>query len=48
MTTFRKLLRAKSESVGDDGFSPLWCGQNATGGVALPASELTRVLAGVH
>src|SRR6185437_9058113 len=24
-------LRAKAESGGDSGFSPLWCGQNAAG-----------------
>ena len=41
-------LRAKAESQGNDGFSPLWCGQNATGCVELPAGELTRMLAGVH
>jgi nitronate monooxygenase len=40
-------LRAKAESQGDDGFSPLWCGQNATGCAELPAGELTRMLAGV-
>jgi nitronate monooxygenase len=41
-------LRAKAESLDDNGFSPLWCGQNATGCAELPAAELTRVLAGVH
>jgi nitronate monooxygenase len=40
-------LRAKAESLGDCGFSPLWCGQNATGCVELPAAQLTRALAGV-
>jgi nitronate monooxygenase len=39
-------LRAKAESLGDDGFSPLWCGQNATGCAEIPAAELTRALAG--
>jgi nitronate monooxygenase len=38
-------LRAKAESLGDDGFSPLWCGQNASGCAELPAAEVTRVLA---
>jgi nitronate monooxygenase len=38
-------LRAKAESLGDDGFSPLWCGQNASGCVELPAAEVTRMLA---
>jgi nitronate monooxygenase len=41
-------LRAKAESLGDNGFSPLWCGQNATGCAELPAAELTRALAGVR
>jgi nitronate monooxygenase len=39
-------LRARAESRGDDGFSPLWCGQNATGCSEIPAGELTRALAG--
>jgi nitronate monooxygenase len=39
-------LRAKAESLGDSGFSPLWCGQNATGCAEIPAAELTRQLAG--
>jgi nitronate monooxygenase len=37
-------LRAKSESHGDGGFSPLWCGQNATGCLEVSAAELTRRL----
>ena len=37
-------LRAKAESLGDDGFSPLWCGQNAAGCQDLPAADLTRRL----
>jgi nitronate monooxygenase len=37
-------LRAKAESLGDGGFSPLWCGQNASGCLALPAAQLTRML----
>ncbi len=39
-------LRAKAESLGDNGFSPLWCGQNPTGCAEIPAAELTRRLAG--
>jgi nitronate monooxygenase len=38
-------LRAKAESRGADGFSPLWCGQNASGCKEVPAAELTRALA---
>jgi nitronate monooxygenase len=38
-------LRVKAESLGDNGFSPLWCGQNATGCLELPAAEVTRMLA---
>ncbi len=38
-------LRAKAESLGDGGFSPLWCGQNATGCAEIPAAELTCALA---
>lgn len=38
-------LRAKAESLGDNGFSPLWCGQNADGCLELPAGEVTRMLA---
>ncbi|MBI2688437.1 MAG: nitronate monooxygenase [Acidobacteria bacterium] len=38
-------LRARAESLGDDGFSPLWCGQNASGCVELPAADVTRRLA---
>lgn len=39
-------LRSKAESRGDGGFSPLWCGQNATGCAELPASVVTHMLAG--
>jgi len=39
-------LRKKAESLGDGGFSPLWCGQNATGCAEIAAGELTRMLAG--
>ena len=38
-------LRAKAESGGADGFSALWCGQNASGCKEVPAAELTRALA---
>ncbi|MCB2021151.1 MAG: 2-nitropropane dioxygenase, partial [Burkholderiaceae bacterium] len=40
-------LRAKAESQGSGDFTPLWCGQNASGCRAVPAAELTRVLAAV-
>ncbi len=40
-------LRAKAERQGNGDFSPLWCGQNATGCKAVPAAELTRQMAGV-
>jgi len=39
-------LRAKAEAQGKDDFSPLWCGQNASGCKQIPAAELTRELAG--
>ncbi len=38
-------LRAKAEALGCSDFSPLWCGQNASGCAEIPASELTRALA---
>jgi len=38
-------LRAKAESMGSGDFSPLWSGQNVTGCKAIPAAELTRLLA---
>jgi nitronate monooxygenase len=38
-------LRAKAESSGDGGFSPLWCGQNASGCREIGAAELTLLLA---
>lgn len=38
-------LRAAAERQGFGDFSPLWCGQNATGCQAIPAAELTRQLA---
>jgi nitronate monooxygenase len=37
-------LRAKAEATGSGDFSPLWCGQNASGARAVPAGELTRAL----
>ena len=40
-------LRAKAEAAGSGDFSPLWCGQNATGCKAVPAGQLTRELAGL-
>ncbi|WP_287879250.1 nitronate monooxygenase [Aquitalea sp.] len=39
-------LRAAAEAQGRDDFSPLWCGQNASGCHAIPAAQLTRQLAG--
>jgi nitronate monooxygenase len=38
-------LRAKAEAHGSGDFSPLWAGQAASLGHALPAGELTRTLA---
>lgn len=38
-------LRSAAERQGKGDFSPLWCGQNATGCEAIPAGELTRRLA---
>ena len=35
-------LRAAAESAGRSDFSPLWCGQNASGCRDAPATELTR------
>lgn len=37
-------LRAKAESQGSADFSPLWCGQNASGCKDIPAAELTLAL----
>ncbi len=39
-------LRAKAEGQGSGDFSPLWCGQNASGCREVPAAQLTRELAG--
>lgn len=44
-TTAIAPLRAKAESQGLGDFSPLWSGQNASGCQAVPAAELTRMLA---
>lgn len=38
-------LRAKAEAQGSGDFSPLWCGQNATGVRAVSAGDITRALA---
>jgi nitronate monooxygenase len=38
-------LRAKAEALGSGDFSPLWSGQDASGCKAVPAAELTRMLA---
>lgn len=38
-------LRAKAESLGSGDFSPLWCGQNASGCKVIGAAQLTRQLA---
>jgi nitronate monooxygenase len=40
-------LRAAAETRGSGDFSPLWCGQNASGCKEAPAGEVTRELAGV-
>lgn len=39
-------LRAKAESQGSGDFSPLWCGQNASGCKVIGAAQLTLELAG--
>jgi nitronate monooxygenase len=38
-------LRAAAEARGSGDFTPLWCGQNASGCRPVPAGELTRELA---
>lgn len=38
------LLRKQAEKRGSGDFSPLWCGQNASGCKETPAAELTRKL----
>jgi nitronate monooxygenase len=37
-------LRAKAEAAGSGDFSPLWCGQDASGCRAVPAAELIQDL----
>jgi nitronate monooxygenase len=37
-------LRLQAEKEGSDDFSPLWCGQNASGCKEIPAADLTREL----
>jgi nitronate monooxygenase len=39
-------LRAKAEASGSSDFSPMWCGQNASGCRPIPAAQITRALAG--
>jgi nitronate monooxygenase len=38
-------LRVQAEKHGSSDFTPLWCGQNASGCKAIPAADLTRGLA---
>jgi nitronate monooxygenase len=38
-------LRARAEAQGKGDFSPLWCGENASGCKEIPAAALTRELA---
>ena len=38
-------LRAKAEAQGSTDFSPMWAGEAAALGRAMPAAELTRTLA---
>jgi nitronate monooxygenase len=38
-------LRKAAESCNLDSFTPLWCGQNTTGSLELPAAEVTKKLA---
>jgi nitronate monooxygenase len=45
-TTAITPLRTRAESTGSGDFSPLWCGQNASGCRTIPAADLTRELAG--
>jgi nitronate monooxygenase len=44
-TTAITSLRSKAEANGSGDFSPLWCGQNATGCKEISATELTTQLA---
>ena len=43
-TTAITALRSKAEANGSGDFSPLWCGQNATGCQEISATELTKQL----
>jgi nitronate monooxygenase len=40
-------IRSAAEAKGDNGFSPLWAGQNASSCMEISAAELTRALAGI-
>ncbi|HMQ54161.1 MAG TPA: nitronate monooxygenase [Anaerolineae bacterium] len=42
--TAMSALRGQAERRGSGDFSPLWCGQNASGCKEIPAAELTREL----
>jgi nitronate monooxygenase len=39
------VMRAAAEVIGSDDFTPLWCGQNATGCREIPAAEMLQILA---
>ena len=41
-------LRVSAESHGRDDFTPLWCGQNASGCRAAPAGRIIQELVGIH
>jgi nitronate monooxygenase len=45
--TAMSVLRSKAESLGLNDFSPMWCGQNASGCSSIPAAVLTHLLASV-
>jgi len=38
------VLRAAAEATGSDDFTPLWCGQNATGCREIPAADMLQIL----
>ena len=44
-TTAITALRSKAEANGSGDFSPLWCGQNATGCKEISANDITKELA---
>lgn len=46
--TAMSALRGKAESLGLNDFSPMWCGQNASGCLNIPAAKLTHLLASVE